>query len=92
MMDTYEAFGIPVPFRNHFFDEAEYGQLNTHSLPIARLFIDGNDTGLMTPVNDLPLLPGVPQLRYVNEALGIDRAYDCTIVLNMTTQIDVELR
>jgi len=92
IIDTYAAIGDPVPFVDLFWNDGEYGELTTSSVPPARLFVDGRDTGLTTPVYNLRLAPGVHILRYVNETLEIDREYDATVVEGHTTRINVELR
>ncbi|MBN1944215.1 MAG: hypothetical protein JW797_01010 [Bradymonadales bacterium] len=90
--ESYDRFGEPVPFRNLFYQEGEYGELSADSVPAARVFIDDRDTGLDTPVFRLPLEVGVHTIRFVNQPLGIDRRYNFTIVAGLTTRLEVELR
>lgn len=92
IMDTYFAFGDPVPFENRFWNEGNFGQLQVDSTPAARLIIDGRDTGLTTPVWGYRLEPGRHELRFVNDGLGIDRTYDVTVEIGLTTRLEVELR
>ncbi|MCA9609254.1 MAG: PEGA domain-containing protein [Myxococcales bacterium] len=43
----------------------EPGWLGIHTIPVARVFLDGEDTGLMTPVRRLEVAPGPHVLRLV---------------------------
>jgi hypothetical protein len=92
LVDVYDRFGEPVHFRNDFFDPGEFGVLVAISVPAARLFVDERDLGLTTPIYGLRLLPGVHDVRFVNDRQGIDRTYDVTIVEGVTTRLAVELR
>lgn len=88
----YDLTGEPIAFVNPFWDDGEYGWFETDSDPRAHLYLDGQDTGLTTPVYGLRLGPGVHRVRYVNLPLNIDREYEVTIVEGVTTRLNVELR
>ena len=88
----YDLTGEPIPFVNPFWDDGEYGWFETDSDPRALLYVDGQDTGLTTPVYGLRLGPGVHRVRYVNLPFNIDRDYEVTIVEGVTTRLNVELR
>lgn len=52
------------------------GFINVQSAPPARIIIDGQDTGLDTPTNGIPLASGVRhRVELVNEAAGLHRTY-----------------
>lgn len=55
------------------------GQLRLMSRPTARVFIDGVDTGKMTPLLNHPLAPGVHSIRLVTEQ-------------NSSEELEVEIR
>ncbi len=92
LRQQYYAVGDPVAFENTFFEEGQFGELSADSTPGARVWVDGVDTGLNTPVHHFRLAPGVHRVRFVNAELGIDREYDATIMEGITTRLQVELR
>ena len=92
LVETYRAAGDPVVFRNLFFDPGEHGELTADSVPRSHIYIDGVDSGLDTPARHIRLLVGMHEIRFVNDALGIDRTYEITIEAGLTTRLAVELR
>lgn len=88
----YDLTGDPIAFVNPFWDDGEFGWFETDSDPRAQLFVDGQDTGLTTPIYGLRLAPGVHYVRYVNLPFDIDRDYEVTVVEGVTTRLNVELR
>ncbi|MCA9563936.1 MAG: hypothetical protein KC561_10630 [Myxococcales bacterium] len=89
---AYLDRGEPVPFQNAFFADGEFGELMLDSIPSARVFVDGRDTGLFTPVSNLRTSLGSHVIRFVNEEQGIDREYEATVERGHTTRLRVELR
>jgi hypothetical protein len=79
-----------VPWRDVFYDASEMGHLRAESTPAARLFVDGEDTGEVTPVAALPLRVGVHRVEFVSE--GLRRHYEIRILPGATTNLDVDLR
>ncbi len=78
------------PYQMPYWDEGEFGTLRaTASLP-ARLYIDGQPTGLMTPVNALRLEPGVREVRWVAVVTAQEVVQSVTVVEGMTTQVSAE--
>lgn len=92
ILATYQSVAEPVPFRNMFFDVGEYGELMVDSEPAAQVYIDGHATGLFTPAQNIRLTLGQHDVRFVNQAMGIDRSYEVTIEDGHTTRLRVELR
>lgn len=54
--------GTPPPRREEQASSAARGRLTVTSIPWARVFLDGRDTGRNTPVVNLPLAPGTHSL------------------------------
>ncbi len=80
----------PMPFKNAFFDAGAFGFLNITAVPVSRLFVDGRDTGLDTPVYGYELPKGSHVLRLVGEA-G-EREHTVKIEGGMTTILHMDLR
>jgi hypothetical protein len=48
----------------------EQGTISVSSTPVGRVFLDGNDLGLTTPIVDLPVAPGTHTLKVVEDGTG----------------------
>ncbi len=84
-----------LPFRNAFFDAGSFGFLNLTSVPVTRLFVDGRDTGLETPVYGLELSQGPHTLKVVSAdpaAKGWEREHSIRVDPGMTTILHLDLR
>jgi hypothetical protein len=92
LISTYHHHGDPVLFQGGFFNEGEYGEIYVDSTPSSRIFLDGYDTGLETPVYHLKVAPGLHQIRLVNSLLDIEREYEITVEIDMLTRMVVDLR
>ena len=94
LVETVEAHAGPQPFRNIFFPEAELGWLDVESVPPARLFVDGEDTRLETPVYGYEVEAGAHQLtlKPVNPDAGPPGTYDVFVDPTGTTRLRVVLR
>lgn len=90
--ETVSKHTGPLPFRDVFFPQAERGWIDVQSVPVARLRVDGVDTGLETPVYGYEVPAGRHALRLVVSTPALDRTYSVTVERGGTTQIAVDLR
>jgi hypothetical protein len=67
------------------------GALSVSSTPAGKLFLDGKDTGLMTPVVDLPVAPGAHTIKVVEEATGRETATDFTMEAGGSLSLNLNL-
>lgn len=84
-----------LPFRNAFFDAGAFGFLNLTTVPVTRLYVDGRDTGLETPVYGLELSQGPHTLKVVSvdpNAKGWEREHSIRVDPGMTTILHLDLR
>lgn len=79
-----------LPWRDVFYPKQELGFLRAESTPAARVFVNGEDTGEVTPVPALALRVGVHQVTFVSE--GLRRTYEVRVLPEATTNLDVDLR
>jgi hypothetical protein len=78
------------PYQMPYWDAGEFGTLRaTANLP-ARLYVDDQATGLITPVNALRLDPGVREIRWVGVVTRQEVVRSVTVVEGMTTQVFAE--
>lgn len=91
LTSTYHRYGDPVLFQGGFFEEGEYGLVHLDSTPGSRIFLDGYDTGLDTPVYHLKVAPGLHRLRLVNSELSLEREYEITVEVGVLTRMVVDL-
>ncbi|MBH23168.1 MAG: hypothetical protein CMH57_01660 [Myxococcales bacterium] len=89
---TAEAEVGAMAFRNVFFDAGEFGYLQVSSDPVARVIIDGVDTGQESPLMPTPLAVGEHEIEFVDPTRGVRREYKVTIMPEMTTNLTVDLR
>lgn len=82
----------PMPLLATFKPGDPVGFLRADSHPQARIFIDGLDTGLEGPVSAVPLPPGQHEVTFVAEGQNLKRTYTVTIMDDMTTNLEVDLR
>lgn len=78
------------PYQMPYWDEGEFGTLRATATLPARLYIDGQSTGLLTPVNALRLDPGVREVRWVAVVTDQEVVQSVTVVVGMTTQVSAE--
>lgn len=81
----------PEPFVNPYWVSGEHGMLKTETDVPAELWVDGAPTFLVTPVNSLPLDPGVHTLRWVSTLDGRAREETVTIEPDTTTTLNVRI-
>ena len=79
-------------FRNIFFEPGTYGWVNLTSVPPAKVFIDGRDIGMKTPIYGYELPVGAHALRLVAVEQGWERKHNVRITPGMTTIIHFDLR
>ena len=95
-VDLVRAFVIDVvgeiPFRNVFFDAGAFGFLNLTAVPVCRLWVDGRDTGLDTPIYGLELPKGSHKLELVAKDEGWKRDHTIRTEGGMTTILHMDLR
>ncbi len=85
-----EALSFP-PYRNPYLIEGEFGMLRTETDRPSRVWIDGVDTGEVTPLLDYPLTPGRHEVRWVGVADGRQRTETVTVEAGRTTTLNVTL-
>lgn len=85
-----ETLSFP-PYRNPYLVEGEFGMLRTETDRPSRVWIDGVDTGEVTPVLDYPLPPGRHEVRWVGLADGRERTETVTVEAGRTTTLNVTL-
>ena len=81
-----------VPFRDVFFAKGEFGYLQVSSDPVARVVLDGVDTGQESPLIGIPMSVGEHEVEFIDEARGVHRRYKVTIMSDITTNLSVDLR
>ncbi len=81
-----------LPFRNVFYDPGEVGFLDLDSNPGAKIWIDGQKTGLRTPLYTYELPEGKHEVRLVSDDGIYDRSYPFRIQAGMTTVLRLDLR
>jgi hypothetical protein len=79
-------------FRNVFFDAGTFGFVNLTSVPVAKVFVDGNDTGLETPIYGYELSRGPHALKLVATEEGWEREHTIRVDGGMTTILHIDLR
>ncbi len=80
------------PFRNVFFDPGHLGWVNLVSVPAARVWVDGFDTRLETPLYGYELRAGAHEVRLVSLDGAWDRTYTIRVEPGGTTHLAVDLR
>jgi hypothetical protein len=81
-----------LPFRNVFVPSARLGWLDIVSVPAARVFLDGADTGLQTPLYGYEVEAGRHAVRLESLDATLLRAYDVRVEPAGTTHLHVDLR
>lgn len=82
----------PIPERTPFKPGEAIGFLQIDSVPTARVWLDGVDTGRDVPLRRIPLRPGEHKVTFVAPEMGLERSYTVKIMDNITTNLDVDLR
>ena len=81
-----------LPFRNVFFSPDRRGWVTLQSVPAARVWIDGFDTQLETPLYSYELAAGAHTIRLVAASADLDRTYEIKVEPGGTTNLRVDLR
>ncbi len=81
-----------LPFRNVFFEPGTYGFVNLTAVPVCRVWVDGRDTGLETPVYGYELPAGEHEVRLVAIEEGWERSHTLRVEPGMTTIVHFDLR
>lgn len=81
-----------LPFRNVFVPSARLGWLDVISVPAARVFLDGLDTGVQTPLYGYEVEAGRHAVRLESLDGSLLRAYDVHVEPAGTTHLHVDLR
>lgn len=81
-----------LPFRNVFYAPSRKGWLNVSSIPSGRLYLDGFDTQLDTPVYSYEVPSGAHEIRVKTSDGRYDRAYEVRVEPGGTTNLRVDLR
>ncbi len=79
------------PYRMPFWNEGEWGALQTGSDLPARVYVDGWDTGETTPLTGLRLEPGVHRVVWRSLQGELDKELDVTVERGRTTTVNVVL-
>jgi hypothetical protein len=79
------------PYRMPFWNEDEWGALQAGSDLPARVYVDGWDTGEVTPLSGLRLVPGVHRVVWRSLQGDLDKDIDVTIERGRTTTVNVIL-
>lgn len=82
----------PIPEREPFKPGEAVGFLHIDSVPTARVWVDGVDTGRDVPLRRIPLRPGEHKVTFVAPEMGLERSYTVKIMADITTNLDVDLR
>jgi len=82
----------PLPFRNVYFSQADTGWLHIRTIPVSRVFIDGVDTKLTTPIFGYKVSAGyrIVELRALRG--GHRRAFRVHVKPQGHTQLNRDLR
>ena len=70
----------------------ERGFVKINSIPSAKIFIDGKDTGMYTPAFSIPLSPGLHKLRLVTTEQKLERTRSVTIKAGKTSLLVIDFR
>jgi hypothetical protein len=81
-----------LPFRNVFIPEGRLGWLNVVTVPVARLYVDGFDTELETPLYGYEVSSGTHTLRLKTADELHERTYKVKVDPGGTTLLRVDLR
>ena len=92
LRERVEAQTGAVAFRNVFFKKGEFGYLQVSSDPVARVIINGVDTGQESPLVGIPMSVGDHEVEFVDQYRGVRRRYSVKIMPDMTTNLSVDLR
>lgn len=85
-----ERMDLP-PYRMPFWNDDEWGALQAGSDLPARVYVDGWDTGELTPLTGLRLTPGVHRVVWRSLQGDLDKDIDVTIERGRTTTVNVIL-
>ena len=80
-----------LPFRNVYFPAKRGGWLHIRSIPSARVFVDGVDTKLMTPLFGYRVSAG-PHIVELRAKGGIRRAFPVRVKPQEHTRLNLDLR
>lgn len=78
-------------YRNPFWIEGFYGQLRADSDLPALVWIDGIDTGQVTPLIDYPLEPGPHEVTWVALQGGLERTETIVVEAGRTTTVNIRM-
>ena len=81
-----------LPFRNVFIPEGRLGWLNVVTVPVARLYVDGFDTELETPLYGYEVSAGTHTLKLKTADGMHERTYKVKVDPGGTTLLRVDLR
>lgn len=90
--DAAVRFAGELPFRNVFFPAGQRGWVNIESVPAAKVYLDGLDTQLETPLYAYEVAAGSHEVRLVSGDGRFDRTYTVRIEAQGTTTLRVDLR
>ena len=89
---TVEEYVEHVPFRNVFFDPGVLGFVDIDSVPPSRVFLDGQDTQLSTPLETYELKAGEHSVTLRSLDGSLERTYSFRVQPGMTTVLRLDLR
>jgi hypothetical protein len=92
IIDKVHSIAGEIPFRNVFFPKGKLAWINVISIPVARVYIDGFDTKLETPLYGYELSAGVHEIRLRSQDGVYDRTYEVRVEKKGTTALRVDLR
>ena len=85
-----ERVDLP-PYRMPFWNEDEWGALQAGSDLPARVYVDGWDTGEITPMTGLRLEPGIHRVVWRSLQGDLEKELDVTVERGRTTTVNVVL-
>ena len=87
-----KRFAGELPFRNVFFQTSKIGYLNILSVPVAKVYVDGFETRLETPLYAYEVSSGEHVIRLKTEDGRYDRSYKVRVGPGGSTRLAVDLR
>jgi hypothetical protein len=81
-----------LPFRNVYFPQGKYGWFHVQSIPTARVYVDGFDTKLETPVYLYKLAVGKHQISLRATDSGIKKHFEVKIAPMSHRRLNADLR
>ena len=92
VMETVHRHGGLLHFRNVFIPKKRLGWINVVSVPVARVYVDGFDTRLESPLYGYEIEAGRRQIKLISTDGKVERLYEVKVEPGGTTVLRVDLR